>query len=87
MATAVAGAYFPMRARMVGFESVERIVVSNITFNLIAVFFLWGYCCPIITKRVWPSAPPWVSYVLLSVVLLGLIYWMTLWGYEPRVQV
>jgi len=70
---------------MIGFESAEKIWVSNITFNLVAVFFIFGFSASYIAEKLWPSGPKWASWIVLSVLMVGLIYWMTLWGYETRV--
>lgn len=85
VAATIALSYMPLRDRLTGQEPLERVTVSNITFNLLLTFFIFGVSASWIADRIWPRGPRWKSWAVLSVLMVGLIYWMTLWGYETRI--
>jgi len=71
-----------------------QIWVSNLSVNMLLVFALWGMASPWISCRLWnlkrknkvteKDVPAWFQWTILAVVVLGLVYYMTLWGMKTR---
>lgn len=72
----------------------QKVWVSNLSTNMILVFALWGGASPWISCRLWnlrrknkvpeKDIPAWFRWTILASVILGLVYYMTLWGMETR---
>jgi len=90
---ATIAAYWPARWIMADMQS-HKIWVSNLSVNMIMVFGIWGASSPWISCRLWnlrrknkvseKNVPAWFRWTVLAVVVLGLVYYMTLWGMETR---
>lgn len=87
----VAGAlaYFPLKEHFITGHG--GLTLSNLTTNLCIMIILWLWFTDDISTALWRKvfrqagkAPRWFFLVILLVVIFGLIYYLTLWGYETR---
>jgi len=83
-------AYLPLKNEFIGME-VHGLHISNMTTNLWVMVILWLWFVPDISSALWSKikrrkakAPAWFHVGMLISVILGLIYYLTLWGYETR---
>jgi hypothetical protein len=49
----------------------DKIIISNLTLNLLLLVGLVGALSPKITKKLWPKAPRWAF--ILTALLLGVV--------------
>ena len=63
----------------------DKIIISNLTLNLILVVGLVGALSPRITKKIWPKAPRW-AFVITAVILgVVMVYVLKLLGMNTRI--
>lgn len=82
--------YFPIKNEFIGAE-VHGLHLSNMTTNLWVMIILWLWYVNDISTGIWSKirrkkvkAPVWFNIIVLMMVIVGLIYYLTLWGYETR---
>jgi len=82
--------YFPLKNEFIGLD-IRGLHLSNMTTNLWVMVVLWLWFVPDISSAVWSKikkrktkAPVWLHVGTLAIVIMGLIYYLTLWGYETR---
>ena len=82
--------YWLLREMIVGLEE-QGIIASNLTINIVLMIGIWSYFCQDLTNAVYrkvrgkdKTAPVWLSWVVLVFIVLGLVYYLTLWGFETR---
>lgn len=82
--------YLPLKNEFMGLE-VHGLHLSNMTTNLWIMIILWLWFVNDIATAIWSKikrkrtkAPVWLNYIVLMIVVAGLIYYLTLWGYETR---
>ena len=70
-----------------------EVSISNIMVNMILVFGVFGFYGGRIADRIWwlirkgtrpKRCPIWFSAVVTILLVVGLVYYMTLWGLETR---
>ena len=70
-----------------------EVSISNIMVNMIAVFFVFGFYGGRIADRIWwlirkgskpKRSPTWFSFPVTLILIIGLVYYMTLWGLDTR---
>ena len=83
-------AYLPLKNEFIGLE-VRGLHLSNMTTNLWVMIILWLWYVDDMASAIWSKikrkkvkAPVWFNIVILIMVVIGLIYYLTLWGYETR---
>jgi len=81
--------YWLLRPILIGTERQEYTTYSTLSTNIILMFAVWGYFNQPIWDRVYykvrkRAAPGWFSWVMLVPMLVGLMYYLTLFGYETR---
>ena len=82
--------YFPMKPELIGIGQ-TGLHLSNLTVNVSIMCLLWFWFVDDIARAVWKKVlrrkskcPAWFNVVMLVTVVFGLIYYLTLWGYETR---
>lgn len=82
--------YLPLKNEFIGLE-VRGLHLSNMTTNLWIMIILWLWYVNDIASAIWSKikrkkvkAPVWLNITVLMTVVVGLIYYLTLWGYETR---
>jgi len=82
--------YLPLKNEFIGME-IRGLHLSNMTTNLWVMVILWLWYVNDISTAIWSKikkrrvkAPVWLNVATLMAVVMGLIYYLTLWGYETR---
>ena len=82
--------YLPLKNEFIGIET-HGLHISNMTTNLWVMVILWLWYVNDIASAIWSKikrrrvkAPVWFNIGILMMVIIGLIYYLTLWGYETR---
>ena len=76
--------YWPARNFLIMQEPVDMIRISNLTVNYILMFCLAGGTSPYIMHRFFPRAPKWTSIALTCIIVVVLLQFMKLLGYQVR---
>ena len=70
-------AYIPaVKALAIQQPYADKIILSNLTLNLLLVLCMVGALSPVITKKLFPRAPKWVFFfvaVVLGILMLLLL--------------
>ena len=82
--TAVVGvlSYLPVKTLFITQEASPLVTESTLTVNMLLLFMAWGASCPIISKKL--GKPRYWGYIMLTPVLLILVFFMSLFGAQPR---
>ena len=85
---AIIASYWPTHELLISQRPTQSVNVSNITVNMILTFIVVVILFKKIAELFKPKLSPF-RYKLLRVSLwltavFGLIYWLSLWGYETR---
>jgi len=82
--------YLPLKNEFIGME-IRGLHISNMTTNLWVMVILWLWYVNDMSTAIWSKikkrrvkAPAWLNITVLMIVVIGLIYYLTLWGYETR---
>ena len=83
---ATGASYFPaVKLLVIEQPYSDKIIISNLTLNLLLLLGVVGALSPKITKKIWPKAPRWAFVITAAILGMAMVFILKLLGMNTRV--